>query len=208
MDGVIVDSTEAHTEAWREYLKGHGLEIPDIHLRMLGKHNDEIVRDFFCDLVLSDEEVTQHGTCKEALYRQRIEPVFDTCIVPGVREFIRRNSAIPMGVASNAESANVEFVLSLAGVRDCFSVLVNGHDVQRPKPWPDIYLKAASLLGLPASDCIVFEDSETGVAAARAAGMRVVGLLTTLDRFDNVDLAISDFEDPALESWLQRNSAA
>jgi HAD superfamily hydrolase (TIGR01509 family) len=160
------------------------------------------VRDFLPGIALSHEDVLAHGARKEALYRERMKPVFETYIVPGVREFIRRHAGVPMGVASNAEAANLDFVLSLAGVRDCFSVLVSGHDVQRPKPYPDIYLKAASLLGLPASDCIVFEDSETGVAAARAAGMRVVGLLTTLAKFDNVDLAISSFEDPALETWL------
>jgi beta-phosphoglucomutase-like phosphatase (HAD superfamily) len=75
--------------------------------------------------------------------------------------------------------------------------------VERPKPDPEIYLKTAALLGVPPDQCLVFEDSETGAIAARAAGMKVVGILTTLPEFDNVDLAIRNFLDPTLDAWLR-----
>jgi HAD superfamily hydrolase (TIGR01509 family) len=203
MDGVIVDSTAAHTEAWRRYLRAHGIEVSEIDKRMLGKHNSEIVRDFFSNMALTDEDVFAHGARKEALYREIIRPYFHQRVVPGIVEFIRRHQGLPMAVASNAEPANLEFVLDLAGLRDCFSIMVTAHDVERPKPDPQIYLKTATLLGVRPLDCLVFEDSETGVVAARAAGMKVVGILTTLPEFDNVDLAIRNFLDPALDRWIQ-----
>jgi HAD superfamily hydrolase (TIGR01509 family) len=203
MDGVIVDSTAAHTEAWRRYLRAHGIEIAEIDKRMLGKHNDAIVRDFFSHIELTEEDVFAHGARKEALYREIIRPYFHEQVVPGILEFIRRHEGLPMAVASNAEPANLDFVLELAGIRGCFSVVVTGHDVERPKPDPEIYLKTAALLGVPPDQCLVFEDSETGAIAARAAGMKVVGILTTLPEFDNVDLAIRNFLDPTLDAWLR-----
>jgi beta-phosphoglucomutase-like phosphatase (HAD superfamily) len=96
----------------------------------------------------------------------------------------------------------VDFVLDVAGMRGFFRAIASGHDVARPKPAPDIYAHTARMLRVDPSDCIVFEDSATGVAAARAAGMRVVALLTTMTAFDNVELAIRDFRDPGLEAWL------
>jgi beta-phosphoglucomutase family hydrolase len=202
MDGVLIDSTAAHTEAWRLYLNRHGVEMSDIAARMLGKHNDEIVREFFAGRDLSAEEALRHASEKERLYREIMRPVFESRLVAGVVDFIRRHPGIPMAIASNAEAANVDFVLESAGIRGYFACVVNGHDVARPKPFPDIFLRAAELLGVPAECCIVFEDSETGVAAARAAGMRVVALLTTLHKFDNVELTIADFTDPRLDEWL------
>jgi HAD superfamily hydrolase (TIGR01509 family) len=203
MDGVIIDSTAAHVDAWREYLKQHGLEVPVSAHGMLGRHNDDLVRDFFSGQDLTSGQIFDHGARKEALYRQIIQPGLGGLLVPGIAAFIERHRGIPMAVASNAEPANIDFVLDMAGIRDRFQIVVNGHDVKRPKPFPDIFLRAAELLAVPAPQCLVFEDSLTGVAAARAAGMRVVGLLTTLPQFDNVDLVIRDFRELSGEDWFR-----
>jgi beta-phosphoglucomutase-like phosphatase (HAD superfamily) len=113
-----------------------------------------------------------------------------------------------IGLATNGEPANVDLVLNGANIRKYFKAIVSGHDVERPKPYPDIYLKAAGMLGLKPENCIVFEDSLTGIEAARAAGMRVAGLTTTFSKLSNVDLAIPDFLDPNLEPWLQGVAAS
>lgn len=202
MDGVIIDSTATHTEAWRRYLLEHGLDIERLGDRMLGKHNADLVRDFFGPET-PHENVIRHGAMKERLYREMMAPIFFDKLVPGVTRFIQRNRTIPMGIATNAEPPNIDFVLDRAGLREFVQVIVNGDEVPRPKPAPDIYLRAAELLGVNPSDCIVFEDSLTGVEAGRAAGMRVVGLTTTLQKLEGVDLTIRDFDDPALSQWLQ-----
>jgi beta-phosphoglucomutase len=203
MDGVIVDSTAIHTQAWRVYLNNHGLTVENLESRMLGKHNDELVRDFFPADALTGELIHQHGSRKEAVYRGLMSPVLEEKLVRGAREFIRGHCDRPLGVATNAEPDNVNFVLDAAGLRSCFRVIVDGHQVPRPKPFPDIYLEAANLLGYAPGDCVVFEDSKTGVQAARSAGMRVVGVSTTLAEFVDVDLTVRDFFDPKLEPWLQ-----
>ena len=203
MDGVIIDSNRWHRQAWAEYNRRHGIETDEaMQQRMYGKRNDDIVRDFF-GARLPDEEVHAHGAAKERLYREMILPALNEALVPGVREFLERHCGEPVGMATNAEPENVEFLIEEAGLRQYFQVLVDGHQVPNPKPHPDIYLRAAELLGVPPRDCVVFEDSLPGIEAARAAGMAVVGLTTTHRVLPGVDLAIPDFNGADLEPWLR-----
>jgi len=203
MDGVIVDSTRVHTEAWRAYLDRQGVGAVDIGPRMLGKHNADIVRDFFGGAELSSEAVAAHGREKEKLYREMIGPKLQRLLVPGIREFLARHRDLPLAVASNAEPENVAFVLDNSGLRPCFHTVIDGHEVERPKPDPEIYLTAAARIGVSPADCLVFEDSHIGIAAAKAAGAKVVGVATTVSEFPQVDLTIRDFKDPELERWLR-----
>jgi len=202
MDGVIIHSNPVHREAWVQYNRRFGIETDDAMLqRMLGRRNDEIIRDFFGGNV-AVAEVAAHGAAKEALYREIIGSRVNEALVPGVREFLARHQDMPVGLATNAEPANVEFLFDRAGLRPFFGAVVDGHQVANPKPHPDVYLKAAELLGVAAANCVVFEDSHSGIQAARAAGMRVVGVRTTHDELPGVDLEIDDFRSPALEPWL------
>ena len=202
MDGVIIDSNPVHRDVWAAYNRRFGIETDEaMQQRMYGRRNDDIVRDFFGEH-LTLEGVRSHGAAKERLFRETIGPVLNEALVPGVREFLERHRHQPLGLASNAEPENIEFVLDTARLRPYFRVVVDGHQVARPKPYPDIYLRAAELLGTPPKDCVVFEDSFTGIEAARAAGMAVVGVRTTHDKLPGVDLEIRDFTSPALEPWL------
>jgi HAD superfamily hydrolase (TIGR01509 family) len=168
--------------------------------RMYGKRNDDVVRDFFG--ALPPEEVAARGAAKEVLYREIVGRRVESMLVPGLRQFLDRHPELPKAVASNAEAANVSFVLDRAGLHHYFRVVVDGSQVRHPKPHPEIYLRAAELLGMPPADCIVFEDSYAGVAAGKAAGMRVVGVLTTYSELPGTDLTIRDFLSGGLEEWL------
>jgi beta-phosphoglucomutase family hydrolase len=202
MDGVIIDSNPSHRFAWAEYTRRHGVEMTEaMQRRMYGKRNDEIVRDFL-GAHLDDLQVFAHGAAKEVLYRKVMQPRMLESLVPGIREFLARYRNLDLAVATNAESANVDFVLDGAGLRSLFRVIVNGHEVSNPKPHPEIYLRVAEALQVPPQECVVFEDSYTGVEAGLAAGMRVVGVGTTHGDLPGVSLLIRDFNDPALESWL------
>jgi beta-phosphoglucomutase family hydrolase len=202
MDGVIIDSNPVHREVWAAYNRRFGIETDEaMQQRMYGRRNDDIVRDFFGGH-LTLAEVRAHGAAKERLYRETIGPVLNEALVPGLREFLERHCHQPLGVATNAEPENVEFLLDTARLRPYFRAVVDGHQVAHPKPHPDIYLQAAELLDTLPQDCVVFEDSFTGIEAARAAGMAVVGVGTTHDKLPGVDLEIRDFTSPALEPWL------
>ena len=111
-----------------------------------------------------------------------------------------------MGVASNAEPDNVAFILREARLAEYFRVVVDGHQVSRPKPFPDVYLRAAELLETPPGLCVVFEDSYSGVEAARSAGMKVVGVSSTHGELPGSELVIENFLSAELESWLENQT--
>ena len=202
MDGVIVDSNPVHREAWAVFNRRYGLETtPAMLERMYGKRNDEIIRDYFGD-GLGPEEVAARGRAKEELYREMAASRIEQMLVPGLRAFLDRYGAAPMAVASNAEPENVAFVLDRAGLRPYFRAVVDGHQAVHPKPHPDIYLRAAALLEVAPANCIVIEDSPTGVAAAKAAGMRVIGIRTTYVNLQGTDWNADNFKSEDLTSWL------
>ena len=201
LDGVIVNSMPVHELSWARYLESIGLHVPDMVQRMHGRRNDEIFRDFLGPLP-SDTEIFAHGAAKERLYREMMQGRLQEYMVPGVVNLLEQTEHIPIGLASNAERPNIDFILDGAGLRKHFQAIVDGSQVERPKPAPEVYLRAAQTLTTAPRNCIVFEDSPVGVAAARAAGARVIGILTQGEALDHVDFAVPDFRGPKLAEYL------
>jgi beta-phosphoglucomutase len=201
MDGVILDSNVLHAQVWREYLQMFPVSADGIDTRMQGKRNDDIVRDLFGG-GLSQDEILTHGARKESLFRERMAGQLEENLMPGLRTFLESNRHRPIGVGSNAEPANIDMVLDGASLRHFFQAIVDGDQVAKPKPSPDIYLRVASLLEVSPRNCIVFEDSPSGIAAARAMGGRVVGVCRRGRQLPGTALSIRDFADPALANWL------
>ncbi len=206
LDGVLLDSMQLHIDAWETYLRVQNISEDRLSELMHGKRNDDIVREIFGPS-LSAEAVFRHGAAKEELFREMMRPQLEQKLVPGVRRFLEDWKTLPMGLGTNAEPPNVDFVLDGARLRTYFKAVVDGHQVQRPKPDPDVYLKAASQLGVDPARCIVFEDSMTGVTAGLRAGATVVGIATTALELPGVELMVRDFTDPALEAWLRLPAA-
>ncbi len=203
LDGVLVHSMPLHTLAWEEYLAGLGIKVDDLEARMHGKRNAELVNDLISS-DLAEDVVFEHGAAKEELWRQMVlRNGVDRYRIPGLIEFLQRCRSVPMAIASNAEPQNIDFVLDRYGLRKFFLTAVNGMEVSRPKPFPDVYLEAARRLSTEPDNCIVFEDSPTGVQAGLAAGMRVVGLETTSKNLEGTVLQVEDFRDPKLVEWLE-----
>ena len=201
MDGVLIHSNPVHVRAWEIFNRRYGLETtPSMLHNMYGRRNDELIREFFPGL--SAEEVGARGAAKEELYREMVAGRIEELLVPGIRPFLESHRLHPMAVASNAEPANVNFVLDDGGLRHYFRVVVDGHQVSHPKPHPEIHVKTAEMLGIPTQDCLVFEDSLFGVKAARAAGARVVGVLTTHDDLPGADFKVDNFSNGNLWEWL------
>ncbi len=208
MDGVLIDSNPLHREAWTEYNRRYGVQTtPAMLERMYGKRNDDIVRDYFGES-LSAEEVHRRGAEKEKLYREMVGGRVEQVLVRGIRNFLERYRQAPMALASNAEPPNVQFLLDRAGLRPYFRVVLDGSQVSRPKPDPEIYRLAATRLGVDPVNCIVFEDSLSGVQAALAAGMRVIGLCTTYGNLPGASICVDNFESGDLGSWLAAQQLA
>jgi beta-phosphoglucomutase len=202
MDGVLVHSMPLHVTAWVEYLRRMGIDVPDLERRMHGKRNTELVWEFIGKDV-SEADAIEHGAAKERLFREMMAAgapgEFD---IQGVLPFLDRYRHVPKAIGSNAEENNINFILDKLGLRPYFQFAINGMQVERPKPFPDIYLECARRLGFAPANCIVFEDSPAGAEAGLAAGMRVVGVESTPTQFRGIALQINHFADPRLEQWL------
>ena len=208
MDGVILDSNPIHREAWRLYNQRFGIATDEAMQQfMYGKRNDEIVRDFF-GADLAPEAVAAHGAGKESLYREMMSPRLAASLVPGVTDFCCAATELPpvLPPTPNPPMSTLFSIECGSGIRPCGRVSrpwSTGIRSAGPKPDPEVYLRAAGLLGVDPRNCVVFEDSHTGVEAARASGARVVALRTTHKEFKNVDLTVDDFRSPELEKWLE-----
>jgi beta-phosphoglucomutase len=182
MDGTLIDNMHVHREAWRIFLERKGLPFDEdqYHRNNTGTITEIIPR--FFPQASDPAEAYRLGMEKEAVYREiyrgRIVPL------PGLVGFLDalRTAGIHIALATAADKGNIDFTLDELGIRDRFDALVGSEDVQRGKPHPDVYLRAADRLGLSPEHCLAFEDSHSGIRAALDAGMRVVGLATTHSR--------------------------
>lgn len=174
-DGVLVDSeTLSVTELGRS-LRDSGADISDaeIFARMIGRPISEIVA-----IVSAEQGIDATSHLPE--YRARLQARFDAelAAVPGMVQAVRDLPPVPKAVASSSTLSRLDHSLKLCGLWQDFAPhIYSATQVARGKPAPDLFLFAASRLGVAAADCIVIEDSPAGIQAARAAGMRVVGFL-------------------------------
>ena len=176
-DGTLVDTMPAHFVAWRRVLDnlGHADIFPEPQFYAWGgTPAQEILERLNAahGLSLPPDET---ATAKENVYETLIPGVQP--IAPVVAEARRLFTAgVPLAVASGGRRDVVEASLASVGIRELFGFVVGSEDAPRGKPAPDIFLRAAELLGVAPSGCVVFEDAPAGFAAARAAGMRAVDI--------------------------------
>ena len=179
MDGVLVDSNEAHYLAFQKMAVLLGVPFPrELWARSIGMHNKSI----FPMWLGQDLEPVRAETLaaqKEAMYRELAAEVLKP--IAGVVELLERLHAdkIPLAVGSSGPRLNVEFALRAIAVGKYFDAVVCGDDVKHGKPDPEIFLTAAARLGLTSAECVVIEDAPQGVQAAIAAGMRVIAVTTS-----------------------------
>jgi len=179
VDGVLVDSYDAHYESWLGLGRERGFSMSqDQFVRTFGRTSREVIRECWPDRATSDEVVCELDERKEAVYRDLLAQDFPA--MDGARELIDALAAagFALGVGSSAPPANVELTLEQLGRRDSFQAMVTGADVRFGKPNPQVFLIGAERLALPPSHCLVIEDAPAGVEAAHAGGFVCIGLLS------------------------------
>lgn len=180
MDGTLVDNMAFHRRALIEVTKrrlGIGLAADRVDREFAGRKNSEIF-EIINGRPMGVVETTLWAAEKEALYRELYGPHLRP--IRGARELLARlrGAGVPVALASAAPSENRAFILDGLKLRSLFDQIVGQEDAARGKPAPDLFLTAASRLGVDPSTCLVFEDAVNGVLGARAAGMQAVGLTT------------------------------
>jgi beta-phosphoglucomutase len=197
MDGVIVDNMHHHAQAWETFLKRHSprSNIGDV-IPHFGKTNRDIMSFIFGRQAAADE-VARWSEEKEGLYRELYAQ--DMAPLPGLLGFLKtlRKRGVRTVVATSAPKKNLDFVLDGLKIRSWFDAVVDASEVKKGKPDPEIYLAAARKVGCPAEACVVFEDSLAGIQAGLSAGMKVIGVATTLpaEKLTGTDLVIRDFRE-------------
>jgi beta-phosphoglucomutase len=191
MDGVLVDTYRAHYRSWLEMAEPEGLHFSEADFApTFGRTSREIIAHFWGKDRYDDAEIARLDARKEAAFRRLMETEFPA--MPGVDELLQtlREAGFRLAVGSSGPPENVDLVLEKLGARELFQAVVTGADVARGKPDPQVFLLAAQRLGIPPAACVVIEDAPPGVAAAQAAGMASVGLVSTGRRRE--DLAAAD----------------
>lgn len=181
MDGVLVDNLDCHVRAFQQLGAEQGQTLSrDQISAVFGQKN----RDMLGTLLgrdLTEEEVERLSHRKEEIYRRVAADEIVSMIVPGLRELLDslRSDGIRMAVATSGPPENVEFVFDRLGIRDYFDGVITAREVERGKPDPDAFLKAAASIGVEPADTVVFEDSRSGIKAGLASGAKCVALATT-----------------------------
>ncbi|GAB3834464.1 HAD family hydrolase [Hymenobacter jeollabukensis] len=179
MDGTLIHNMHFHRRAWVDFLGQHGIRLTEEEFEHYNHGTGlEIIRRLFgAELPAADvQRLVQE---KEALYRQQYGPHLRA--LPGLREFltVARAQGLRLALATAGDAPNIDFVLDGLQLRPYFDAIIGAEQVQRGKPDPEVFLLAAAALGVAPAECLVFEDSMTGIEAARRAGMAAVGLATT-----------------------------
>ncbi|HEY5825329.1 MAG TPA: HAD family phosphatase [Cyclobacteriaceae bacterium] len=201
MDGVIVDSNPYHKIALQQFAQKHGYELTEQLLKekVYGRTNKQWILNLFGSL--PEEKVKQYAREKEAMYRELYKN--DISPVKGLVDFLEllEKNNIAKAIGTSAPRINVDFSLGSTHLEKYFSVILDDTFVTEGKPNPEIYIKAAKALGLPNSQCIVIEDSLSGVIAGKRAGSKVIGITTThtVEELHEADLIIKDFDELTIE---------
>jgi beta-phosphoglucomutase len=177
LDGVLVDSYQAHFDSWQRICRQWDLTMTERQFATtFGRTTREVVGQFWSSRAFTPEEVAQLDAEKEAIFRELLRSDFP--IMDGALALLDdlRSAGVIIGLGSSAPPENVWLSLERLNRREYFSAVVTGVDVARGKPDPEVFLSCAQRLGVRPSSCVVIEDAPAGIAAARAAGMACVGL--------------------------------
>ena len=192
LDGVLIDSTPAVARVWSRWAAEHGLDPETVVRQAHGRPSRSTIRELLSgadiDIEREDREVE----------RREMEDLDGVVPLPGAQELLNILPPERWIIATSCTRPLAEVRLRAAGLT-IPSSMITSSDVKIGKPDPEPYLKAAAKLGFAASDCLVVEDAPAGVRAGKAAGARVIALLTTMARRD-LEAVGAD--------WIVQNCAA
>lgn len=170
MDGTLVDSTPVVNRIWSEWAVDHDVDVEDVLHRAHGRQGHDVMAEFLPDRP-QEENVREN----DLMLAREVAETEGIVEIPGAAEFLASLAGLPHALVTSANEPLAAGRMAAAGL-SVPSIAVMADDVAASKPDPEGFLKAAGILGVDPADCIVFEDSRAGITAARAAGMRVIGV--------------------------------
>ena len=201
LDGVIVDTAIYHYKAWKRLANELGFDITE------GQNENlkGVSRTRSLELILQWGGVTKTEAEKEELaarkntwYVEMINKMTPDEILPGAKEFLQACIDAGLKTALGSASKNSATILEKVGITHFFNAVIDGNKVSKPKPDPEVFLKGAEELGVPAENCVVFEDAIAGIEAAHNGGMKAVGIGSP-QVLTQADLVVSGLDKMTLE---------
>jgi len=202
LDGVITDTSEFHFQAWRRLAREEGLPFT----RQDNEALRGVARRESLNLILKGRQIPDATAeawmeRKNSYYVELVKGMSPGDLLPGAGELLAELRRAGLKIAIASSSKNTPLVLDRLRIGPALDAVVDGSMVARSKPAPDLFLKAAGLLGLPPAQCVVVEDAAAGVEAGRAAGMLTLGL-GPAERVGTADLVLPDLSDARLADIL------
>ena len=206
VDGTLIDSREYHWLSWHGALAAENFRLTREQFeRTFGRRNEEILGGYFPHY--GAEDIARVGEAKEVAYRELVR-ARGIELLPGVRAWLERLRAEGwlQALASSAPRLNLDAIVSALGLEDFFAAIASAEDVTEGKPNPQVFLAAASKLGVEPSACVVVEDAPAGTEAARRARMRSIGVLSSQTELE-ADIVVRTLEElppDAFDRLLER----
>ena len=204
VDGTLIDSREYHWLSWQGALAAEGFELTrEQFYKTFGRRNDEILPVYFPSY--SPADIARVGEAKEEAYRALVRER-GIELLPGVGRWLERlrDGGWLQAIASSAPRRNLDAIVAALGLEEYFAAVASAEDVTEGKPDPQVFLAAAAKLGVGPRSCVVVEDAPAGTEAARRAGMRCVGVLSSHAelRADIVVRTLEELPDGAFDRLL------
>lgn len=191
LDGVIVDTAKYHYLAWKELAKDLGFDFKESDNERLKGVSRMRSLDILLEvggIEANDEEKIRMAENKNTRYVEMLQNLDKSELLEGAEEYLLKLKSEGVLISLGSASKNAPLILDKLGIVHLFDAIVDGNNVSKAKPDPEVFLKGAEMLGLEPADCCVFEDSQAGIEAARIAGCSVIaidknGILTDADRY-------------------------
>jgi beta-phosphoglucomutase len=181
LDGVICDTAHFHYLAWSELASEFGITLTETHneaLKGVSRTDSLLYILSINQVTLSEEEFQSALIRKNSRYLEFVQKMGPQDLLPGVAYFFQEAKSRKLPLALGSASKNAELVLEKVGLSHAFHAIVDANTVLKGKPDPETFLMASELLGIPPTQCWVFEDSAAGIQAALTGNMRAIGIGT------------------------------
>lgn len=203
LDGVLVDTAKYHYLAWKQLANKLGFTFTEEHNERLKGVSRMASLDVLLEIGQMSDRFTQEekekmASDKNDRYVTYIEKMDESELLDGTLELLETLREKRVKIAIGSASKNAPLILSRTGISSYFDVVIDGHQVSEAKPNPEVFVLAADKLGIPHDACIVFEDSQAGIQAAKVVGMYAVGIgdAVQLKEADIVYRSLADRDIP------------
>jgi len=204
LDGVITDSVKHHFRSWQRVAAEEGLELPPDTSEQLKGLTRQASLDFILraqNRPFTEQEKARILERKNQYYQEFVQTISSNDVLPGIERLIFELKASGRKLAVASGSKNADVILSKLGLKNLFDVVVDGNQIEKSKPDPEVYLRALDALQVAAFEAVAIEDAIAGVAAAKAAGMKCVGIGSS-EHLSGADLVVESTDQLTVEALL------